>query len=162
MAHSASSSLPTSLRLPGHPFRAIGVGGVIVGILDLIYAILVYSPKRPIAIPQTIAGGLLGKQSYNGGIQTAILGVALHFLIAFVVAAVYYVASRRLDFLLQHAVVCGMIYGGLVYGFMHVVVVPLSAIEPHAMSLIYRVAEFVEHLFCVGLPVALSVRHYSH
>jgi hypothetical protein len=29
------------------------------------------------------------------------------------------------------------------------------------MALIYQISEFVEHWFSVGLPIALSVRHYS-
>jgi hypothetical protein len=61
------------------PFPAIVVGGLIVGVLDLAYAIAVYSPRQPVLIPQTIASGILGLKSYSGGTQTAVLGVVLHF-----------------------------------------------------------------------------------
>jgi hypothetical protein len=89
----------------GHsrPFRAIAFGGFVVGVLDLAYAIVVYSPTQPILIPQTIASGILGHKSYDGGAQTAILGIVLHF-IAFGAATVYYLASRKLSFLISHAV----------------------------------------------------------
>jgi len=162
MADSVSAAPAASLPAQTRPFRAIGVGGLIVGVLDLTYAILVYSPKQPVLIPQAIASGVLGARSYTGGAQTAALGVALHFLIAFGVATVYFLASRKLAFLVQNAVVFGIIYGALVYLFMHLIVLPLSAFPAGDMPLIYKVCEFVEHLFCVGLPVALSVRHYSH
>ena len=49
------------------PFRSVGVGGMIVGALDLAYAILVYSPGHPILIPQTIASGILGVNAFSGG-----------------------------------------------------------------------------------------------
>lgn len=150
------SSSPRPRALP-----AIAVGGFVVGLLDMVYAIAVYSPKHPILIPQTIAGGLLGAKSYDGGMRTAVLGTALHFVIAFGAATVYYLASRKLTFLIDHAVPAGMVYGALVFGFMHVIVLPLSNVPHGGMPLIYRVAEFVEHWFCVGLPIALSVRHYS-
>jgi hypothetical protein len=156
------SELAAPLPVQSRPLLAIGVSGLIVGALDLIYAILVYSLKRPILVPQTIASGIFGERSYNGGFQTAAIGVALHFLIAFGVATVYYLASRRLAFLIQHAVVFGMIYGALVYLFMHFIVVPLSAVPPGDSPFIYKACEFVEHCFCVGLPVSLTVRHYSH
>jgi uncharacterized membrane protein YagU involved in acid resistance len=143
------------------PLMAIAVGGSVVGVLDILYAIVVYSLKRPIRIPQTIAGGLLGLKSYSGGGQTAILGVVLHFFIAFTAAAVYYFASRKLPLLIQRAVALGMIYGGLVYLFMHLIVLPLSALPHGHTRLIYQAAEFIEHLFFVGLPISLSVRHYS-
>jgi fructose-specific phosphotransferase system IIC component len=73
-----------------------------------------------------------------------------------------YIASRKLAFLVDHAVVSGLIFGALVYFFMHWVVLPLSAASLGHMPLIYQACEFVEHWFCVGLPIALSVRHYSH
>lgn len=148
---------------PSHPrpLPAIFVGGVIVGVLDLLYAIVVYTPEHPILIPQTIAGGVLGLSSYDGGTRTAILGTFLHFVIAIGAATVYYLASRKLPFLTSHAVVSGMIFGALVYVFMHYLVLPLSALPKGHASLLHKVTEFIEHWFFVGLPISLSVRHYS-
>jgi hypothetical protein len=162
ISNNAESRTAASLPSGRQIFLAIAVGGVIVGILDLVYAIVVYSPHHPILIPQTIASGVLGVKSYGGGVQTAVLGVLLHFVIALGAAAVYYVASRRLAFLVDHAVVSGLIFGALVYFFMHLVVLPLSAASLGHTPLIYEACEFIEHWFCVGLPIALSVRHYSH
>ena len=44
-----------------HPrtFPANVVGGLIVGAVDIVYAVAVYSPRHPILIPQTIASGIL-------------------------------------------------------------------------------------------------------
>ena len=156
MNHSftASPSLP-------RPIPAIVVGGVIVGILDLVYAILVYSPHDPILVPQTIAGGILGEAAYKGGGKTAALGIVLHFFVALCAASLYYLARRKLKFLIRHAVVFGMLFGAAVYLFMHLIVLPLSAVPSGPTPFIYEVAEFVEHWFCVGLPIALSVRYYS-
>jgi hypothetical protein len=156
-----SGAIAAPLSTTPRPFSAILVGGLLVGALDLIYAILVYSPQRPIRVPQTIASGVLGMKSYSGGAEAAALGVVLHFLIALGAATVYYLASRRLAILVQHAVLFGLIYGALVYAFMHLIVLPLSAVPKGHMPLIYQACEFVEHWFCVGLPIALSVRHYS-
>jgi len=140
---------------------AIVVGGLIAGVLDLSYAIVVYSPKAPILIPQTIASGVLGAKSHSGGAQTAALGVLLHFLIVFGAATVYYLASRKLPFLVHRAVVFGLIYGALVYLFMHLVVLPLSAVPKGHIPLFLKTCEFIEHWFFVGLPISLSVRRYS-
>jgi uncharacterized membrane protein YagU involved in acid resistance len=121
----------------------------------------VYSPKHPIRIGQAVASGLLGPKSFNGGWQTAALGVLLHFTIAFGAATVFYLASRNMRFLLERPIIYGLIYGALVYGFMHLVVIPLSAVPHGHTPLIYQVCEFVEHWFGVGLPISLSVRHYA-
>lgn len=161
MVDAVSGTLATPLSAGPRPFPAIVVGGLIVGVLDLTYAILVYSPKRPIRIPQTIASGVLAMQSYNGGVPAAVLGVVLHFLIALGAATVYYVASRKLSILVDRAVLMGLLYGALVYLFMHLIVLPLSAAPRGQMPLIYQACEFVWHWVGVGLPIALSVRHYS-
>ncbi|HXG64441.1 MAG TPA: hypothetical protein VNO70_04995, partial [Blastocatellia bacterium] len=106
--------------------------------------------------------GLLGADSYRGGPATAALGAVLHFLIAFVAAAVYYAASRKLKFLARQALVCGPLYGIAVYLFMNQIVLPLSAF-PHqrAFSLSSFVTGLVIHMLFVGLPIALAVRRYS-
>jgi len=146
----------------GKAVRAVVVGGFIAGVLDLAYAILVYSAKRPILVPQTIASGVLGQRAYHGGAETAVLGVILHFVIAFGAATAYYLASRKLLYLVQRPVAFGLIFGALVYIFMHAIVLPLSAVPPLGKTpLIYKVCEFVWHWFGVGLPISLSVRHYS-
>jgi uncharacterized membrane protein YagU involved in acid resistance len=144
------------------PVFAISVGGLAVGILDLAYAVVVYSPRHPILVPQTIASGVLGEKSYDEGMRSAVLGVILHFVIALGAATVYYFASRKLTFLINRAVLAGLIYGALVYIFMHYIVLPLSAVPPGDTPTIYKVTEFVEHWFLVGLPIAVSVRRYSH
>jgi hypothetical protein len=161
MADPVSRAFAAPSSAPPRPLPAIFVGGLIVGVLDLLYAILVYSPRKPILIAHAIASGLIGMRSYSGGARTAALGVILHFIIALGAATVYYAASRKLDILVHRAVLMGIIYGALVYLFMHLIVVPLSAFPKGNSPLIYQVAEFVEHWFCVGLPIALSVRHYS-
>lgn len=161
MTNSMNDSPATSSLAHSRPFPAIIVGGLIVGVLDLFYAIAVYSPHQPILIPQAIASGILGLKSFDGGAKTAALGVILHFIIALGAATVYYLASRRLTFLVSRAVLCGLIYGALVYLIMHLVVLPLSATPKGPTHFVYQAFEFVWHWIGVGLPIALSVRHYS-
>lgn len=161
MANRVNAGRATALTTNPRPIPAIFVGGLITGVLDLAYAIVVYSPSKPILIPQTIATGVLGVKAYFGGPPTAVLGVVLHFVIALGAATVFYLASRRLPFLLEHPILSGMVFGALVYLFMHWIVLPLSA-APHGHTrFIYQATEFVEHWFFVGLPISLSVRHYS-
>ena len=160
------SSRTAAPRIRPRPFPAIFVGGVIAGILDLAYAIVVYTPTQPILIPQTIATGVLGPNSYHGGIPTAVLGVILHFVIALGAATVFYLASRWLPspaarVLLDRPILSGMIFGACVYLFMHWVVLPLSLVPDFHPSFLHKATEFVEHWFFVGLPISLSVRHYS-
>src|ERR1051325_4779382 len=110
--------------------RAILWGGLIAGACDITYAFVFYylrSGLTPVQILQSVASGLLGASASKGGLPTAALGAFLHFFIALVWAAVYYLASRRLGVLVSVPYVCGVIFGLCVYAFMNYVVVPLSA-----------------------------------
>ena len=89
---------------------AIAVGGLVAGTLDLLQACILFGWD----IPLVIAGGLLGREAFHGGAGTYVRGVFLHFFIACSAAAVYYAASRRLAFLTEHPLVCGLFFGAAV------------------------------------------------
>jgi uncharacterized membrane protein YagU involved in acid resistance len=143
--------------------KAIVSAGTICGIMDITAALVVYGSMgaKPLRLLQGIAGGVLGPQTYTGGIATAVLGLALHFVIAFGAATVFFIASRGIRSLLDHAVVFGVLYGVVVYFFMQRVVIPLSRANRNPFSLKFMIIGIIIHIFCVGLPIALSVRKYS-
>jgi hypothetical protein len=140
---------------------AILRGGLAAGVLDITAAFIRWG--KPVRILQGIASGLLGPQAFQGGWGIVALGMALHFVIAFSAAAVYYSASRKLAFLRSRAVLWGLLYGIAVYMFMSWVVVPLSAFpKSHtAFSAIGFAISLLTHMLCVGLPIALAVRRYA-
>ena len=114
---------------------------------------------------QSVASGALGRSAYEGGAKTAALGLAFHFLIALIAATVYYLASRGLRFMITQAVICGILYGVLVYLFMNCVVLRLSAIHSTAWPWSYPwpalIGGLLIHMFGIGLPIALVTRRYS-
>lgn len=143
-------------------FPAIVVGGLITGALDMSYAMLFYSPKAPLLVPQAIAAGILGPNHQLGGTTgTVILGFLCHFTIALGAATVFYLASRHWSYLTEHPVISGAIFGACVYLFMHFVVIPLSALPPSHWRWQRQIPEFVWHLIGVGQPIAWSVRRYT-
>jgi hypothetical protein len=143
--------------------KAIISAGTICGVMDITAAFLVYGTMgaKPLRILQGIAGGVLGPDAYKGGIPAAVLGLALHFIIAFGAATVFYIASRGLRFLVDHVILSGALYGIAVYFFMQRVVIPFSRATRGPFSLKFMIIGVTIHIFCVGLPIALSVRKYS-
>jgi hypothetical protein len=145
-------------------FLAIFWGGLACGVFDITQAMIAWhfqAGAKPVRILQSVASGLLGPQAFQGGIQTAALGGALHFLIAFTAAAVYWVASRKITFMTRHAVIAGMVYGECVWLFMNYVVIPLSSTHRPPFNAASIITGPIGHLFLVGLPIALAARHYS-
>ena len=143
--------------------RAVFWAGLACGVLDITAAFVVYGffGAKPVPLLQGIASGLLGARAFQGGLATALLGLLCHFVIAFGAAAVYFAASRAIPFLIQNAVVSGALYGVAVYFFMNRIVVPLSAAAKRPFSLKLMIVGVVIHIFCVGLPISLSVRRFS-
>jgi uncharacterized membrane protein YagU involved in acid resistance len=146
-----------------HPaLFTIFVGGSIAGACDITYAVgfSAYRGVAPMRILQSVASGLLGPASFNGGVATAVLGLCLHFFIAFIVAAIFYLASRLLPVVLRYTAVAGIAYGAVVYAVMNLVVLPLSAAPPRttAMPTVVMVTGLLVHMFGIGLPIALAAR----
>jgi hypothetical protein len=91
--------------------RAIVVTGLIVGTLDILSAFMIALSRGSTVtrLLQFIASGLLGPQAFQGGAGTAVLGLTLHFFIAFTLVAVFYAARRHFGLLQDYAVSSGII-----------------------------------------------------
>jgi hypothetical protein len=134
------------------------MGGLIAGTLDLTQAFILFGRR----VPLVIAAGLLGRGALHGSAATYVLGVLLHFFIAFSATAVYYVASRKLTFLTEHPVVCGLFYGIAVELVMGYIVLPLSALQDRGPYELHDVLQgLIVHMVVVGLPISFSVRRFG-
>jgi hypothetical protein len=139
--------------------RPILWGGLLAATFDLISAALTFG----VGVPRAIAGGLLGRDTaMHGGAGVWTLGVVLHYLILLTAATIYCLASRKLQFLKQHWLVCGLFYGIAIFLVMNLVVLPLSAL--HSMGP-YKYPSLVQgivgHMLLVGLPISFSLRKFG-
>jgi Na+/alanine symporter len=150
-------SAPGPLRRK-NALLAIAVGGLIAGTLDLLQACILFGWD----IPLSIAGGLLGRQAFEGGAGTYVLGVFLHFFIACSAAAVYYAVSRRLVFMKEQPLVCGLFFGAAVEEVMRLIVLPLSALHARGpYQLQDLILGLLVHMVIVGLPISYSIRRFA-
>jgi hypothetical protein len=153
------SAIP-AVPLTGKPnfLLAICVGGFVAGLFDLIAAFISFGWQ----VPKAIASGLLGARAFQGGIGTWILGVILHFVIAFGAATIYCQSTRKLAFLKPHFFICGLFFGIAIYLVMNLVVLPLSAVPfkvgPFTVRAMYQ--GLLIHMFFIGLPIAASARKF--
>lgn len=149
----------TSAR-PG-AFETIVYGGLAIGILDFCDASIFFPLYFGITFQSVWwgpASGLLGREAAKGGgWSTALLGILVHFVVAFCIATVYYFISRPIPFLIRHPIISGLVYGVIANFVMQYVVIPLSAIRTAApLTLGWPlVNSVVGHAVLVGLPVAL-------
>ena len=143
-------------------FRAILTAGLVVGVLDISSAFVIWWQRGVGARHglQGIAAGLLGAKSFDGGLVTASLGLALHFFVAFVVVSIFYLASRKIEFLTIHPVVSGVLYGIGVYIVMYWIVLP-AAFSTFRHRPSNELLELAIHICLIGLPTAFIVRRYA-
>ena len=153
--------------------KAILWGGLICGVLDISAACIEAGYTfglTPIRLLQNVAGAVLGPATYDYGLATAALGLAMHFTVAFTATTIFYLLSRRFPGLLRWGGVPGGLgYGAVVFLVMFRGVYPLT-IELKTLYLTtsfnhtwpkLRLPQFVIHLVCVGLPIALTVRRFA-
>ncbi len=136
--------------------------GLATGLLDGLYACgrAGLADVNPVQIGHHVASGLLGRVAFAGGSTSAMLGLMLHFLIAFGIATFYVLLSSRVEQLRRHAVLSGLVYGLVAYDVMNCVVVPLSAALPIRYSVVSVLLGLLNHALMVGLPVALIDRRF--
>src|SRR5450432_3075374 len=94
----STSERPRGATARWTPLKAIVVGGLLAGAADMSYALLWFSGVKGVPwmkIPQSVAGGLIGKPSFDGGMGTVALGLCLHWLVAFIWATIFVVTARR-------------------------------------------------------------------
>jgi hypothetical protein len=86
----------------------------------------------------------------------------LHFFIAFSAASIYYAVNLRLDFMKEHALVCGLFFGGAVEEVMSLIVLPLSALHARGP---YELHDLIQglavHMVVIGLPIAYGLRRFG-
>lgn len=143
--------------------RTIVTAGLVAGALDITYAFIIWGFQgvTPLRIGRSIASGLIGREAATaGGAVTGMLGLVLHFIMATIIAAIFYVAARNIRLLVDKAVPCGIAYGLATYGVMNYVVMPLSAIHSIGDSgpAYIRITGILVHMFLIGLPIALITR----
>jgi len=146
------------------PFPTIVLAAFLAGLLDLVLAIIVYSVLldkiTAVQILQSVASGAFGKAAYAGGIKMAAVGIVFHFVISLLFTIFYFLVYSRFEFLRQHGVISGIIYGIFIWMVMNLIVLPIAfsgmlPMEPSAtiigMSII---------IIGVGLPIALIAHFY--
>jgi uncharacterized membrane protein YagU involved in acid resistance len=132
---------------------AILLGGLIAATID-IGAACVISGRSPAFILQVIAGGVLAKASFEGGVPTMVLGAVLQEAMGILIATVYVLAARAIPTLSRRWIISGLAYGVIIFFVMNYAVVPLSAWKstPHFIAL--KFAENMAAMLLFGLIVA--------
>jgi hypothetical protein len=111
---------------------AVWIGGLIAGTVDVGAACAIYK-TTPLIVFQAIAGGILGRATFESGWPSGALGLALQGGMLLLIASFCVLAGNQFSVLARRWAAAGCLYGVITFIVMDYIVVPLSAsrTQPH-------------------------------
>lgn len=155
--NTSAATVPATFGNPA--LRGVLLGGFCAGLTDFLYpTIATVMAGGPWTRPwKGVASGLFGIAAHQGGMGMVVLGIALHFFICIVAAALLYLIASRLTWLPRHWFVLGILYGIAFLAVMNYVILPLSAIGHGIYPLNTIHVSAFTHILVVGWPTAFFV-----
>ena len=139
--------------------------GLLTGVTDGLFA-TVQSAVTPgstvLRLWQGVASTLLGKAAFDGGVPTALLGVLMHFCVAFAWSAVFLFVVMRSSWVRRTVTstsgVVGIaaLYGPFIWLVMSLIVIPMLLHRPPKITGRWWI-QLLGHIPFVGLPIVASI-----
>ena len=140
--------------------------GLIAGILDSIAGVIVYFiyfKLNPLQVLQFIASGVYGPSSIDGGVLMIVVGLFFHFVIAYVVAIIYFYAYPKISVLSKYKVASGLIFGLGTWLVMTLLILPVTNVPKGPFDGGLAVIGIIWHMVLVGLPISIiTAKYYSN
>jgi hypothetical protein len=159
----AAAPYPASNReLLARLVRAGLLTGVTDGLFSSILNVVAYRSTVS-RLFQGVAAVLLGAEAFNGGMQTAAVGVFMHFCVAFTWSAVFLFLVlrwpwvRRLLASPYGVVKVASLYGPFIWMVMSLAVIPILVHRPTTIGMRWWI-QFFGHFPFVGIPIVASSR----
>jgi hypothetical protein len=142
-------------------FKKVLLTALVAGTLDGLAAVIFLGKMNFMGVFQYIASAIFGTEAFAGGIKTALIGLVLHYFIAFSFTLVFTIVSTKTPVLRKNIVLSGIIYGIVVWTIMTLLVVPLTKIPTAPFNYERAILNAVILIFCIGLPISyLTVRKF--
>jgi len=149
----------------GGPLPRLVRAGLLTGVTDGLFASvlsLAFYHSTVERVFQGIAATLLGPEAFNGGIRTAVVGVLMHFGVAFAWSAIFLLLvarSPRIRGVLATRygrLKIAALYGPLVWLVMSLAVIPLLLHRPPRITGRWWIL-LLGHIPFVGMPIVASI-----
>jgi uncharacterized membrane protein YagU involved in acid resistance len=135
--------------------KRLAVTGLVTGICDGLFATVqsVITSGNPQRVWQGVASVLLGPTAMTGGMKTTLIGLLMHFCVAYFWSAVFIFVVMR--FWARPPWTFAIIYGPFIWLVMSLGVIPLLVHHPPTITPRWWV-QLVGHIIFVGLPIVLT------
>ena len=154
----------TEERIGGETMSRLVRVGLLTGIVDGLFSSVLsafFYGSTVSRLWQGVASVLLGSDALNGGRRTALIGLLMHFGVAFAWSAVFLFLLLRWEWIRgllasRHGVLkVAALYGPFVWMVMSLVVIPALTQRPPRITLRWWIQWF-GHIPFVGIPIVAS------
>ncbi|MBX3238518.1 MAG: hypothetical protein KIT80_06995 [Chitinophagaceae bacterium] len=137
--------------------------GLLAGTLDILLAFgnawwsARVSPGR---VLRFIASGLIGTKAFSGPQSIMLLGLVLHFVIAFCWTAAFFLLYPKIPGIVRHKILQAVLYGIVVWVIMNGVVLPVSSVPASGFQWSVALKGMLILIVAIGLPVVHFAGRY--
>lgn len=145
--------------------RAGVLTGIVDGLFSSILSVAFYG-STVTRLFQGVASTLLGRGALDGGTPTALIGVLMHFGVAFGWSAVFLLLVSRSAGLRRRLASTGgviqvaALYGPFIWLVMSLAVIPLLVHRPPVITIRWWI-QLIGHFPFVGLPIVSAFKQRS-
>jgi hypothetical protein len=137
---------------------------VIASLVGVVHALVncliqfVFFRSSPAYVFQFASSTLMGTAAFEGGIVTALLGMALYMAISFVFVSLFFGFASRISTLVRFPMISGVVYGLLVWTIVNLIIIPASAAPPLEWSFVSAYINGLIYIGTIGIPIT----HFAH
>ena len=148
-----------------NPWSRLVRAGLLTGVTDGLFSSVLsvfFYDSTVTRLWQNVASVLLGKEALEGGTSTALIGVLMHFGVAFGWSAVFLLLAMKSSWIRRvlssryGVVKVAAVYGPFIWLVMSLVVIPVLLHRPPNVNFRWWV-QLIGHFPFVGLPIVASI-----
>ena len=147
------------------PLKTVLRAWLLVGTLDITSATIHYlimGGSNPVNILVYISSAIYGPQAKEiGPPSMAILGMCLHYLIAFIWTVIFFILYPRIPVMSKNRVLTGILYGYFMQVIMSQVVVKLSNTAKGPFNFVNFLISGAILCIAIGIPLSFIAYRYS-
>lgn len=134
---------------------------LLVGVLDITAAMLSFylsTGKSPEIVLKFIASAVQGTDAYIGGMASILLGIALHFLVAFLFTLFFFLLYKPMTLHRYTIYLTGVVYGIFIWFVMNKLVLPMTSAKQQSFKWVEAGRAMLILITMVGLPLAFMLK----
>jgi hypothetical protein len=137
--------------------------GLLVGTLDIFAAFAnayLSFDVGPTSVLKYIASALIGPTAHNGGTDMVIIGLLMHYAIAYFFTALYFFLYPRLGGASHNNILIGVMYGLFIWLVMNLAIVPFTKIPHQHIHIPQTIINMLILIVMIGIPLSVITGNF--